>query len=87
MIGHLAADTFNFFLAVLAQEVEAHAVAISFFDVVIETVTQDKVLRTGEVAFEDTVLHPLAKALQNAMDAATTFIPTTTFAIDTLPFF
>src|SRR5262249_19409700 len=74
LIGHFAADTFNFFLTVLAQEVEAHAVALCFLDVVVETVAQDKILRAGKVAFEDTVLHPLAKALQNAMDAATTFI-------------
>src|SRR5262245_54250625 len=74
LIGHLAADTFNFFLAVLTQEVEAHAVAIGFLDVVVKTVAQDKILRTGEVAFKHTVLHPLAKALQNAMNAATTFI-------------
>src|SRR5215471_2825090 len=74
LIGHFAADTFNFFLAVLTQEVKAHTVALSFLDVVVKTVAQDEILRTGEVAFKDTVLHPLAKALQDAMDAATTFI-------------
>src|SRR5262249_49112799 len=60
--------------AVFTEEVEAHAVTFSFLDVIIETVAQDKILRTGEVAFEDTILHPLAKALQDAMDATTTFI-------------
>ena len=71
---HFAADTFDFFLAVLTQEVKAHTVTLSFLDVVVETVAQNKILRAREVAFEDTILHPLAKALQNAMDAATTFI-------------
>ena len=74
LIGHFAADTLNFFLTVLAQKVEAYAVALSFLDVVVETVAQDEILRAGEVAFEDTILHLLAKALQDAMDAATTFI-------------
>jgi len=74
LIGHFAADTFDFFLAVLTQEVEAYAVTIGCLDVVVETVAQDKIWRTGEIACADTILHPLAKAPQNAMDAAMTFI-------------
>jgi hypothetical protein len=61
LIGHFAADTFNFFLTILTQKVEAHAVALSFLDVVVETVAQDKILRAGEVTFEDTILKDCTK--------------------------
>ena len=73
-MGIALADTFDFFLAVLTQEVEAYASTIGCLDVVVETVAQDKIWCTGEIACADTILHPLAKAPQNAMDVATTFI-------------
>jgi hypothetical protein len=71
---HFTADTFDFFLAVFAQKIEAYAVPLSFLDGIIKTVTEDKILRARQITLEYTVLHPLAKALQNAMDAATTFV-------------
>ena len=64
-----AADTFDFFLAVLTQEVEAYAVTIGCLDVVVETVAQDKIWRTGELACADTILHPyrVAKVVAHTM--------------------
>src|SRR5262249_22755823 len=72
LIGHFAADTFNFFLTVLAQEVEAHAVALCLLDVVVLTPGRDRRSRAGKVSWEDSVLHPCGKTLHNAMAACTT---------------
>jgi len=38
LIGHFTTETFNFFLTILTKKVEAHAIALSLLDVIVETV-------------------------------------------------
>jgi hypothetical protein len=65
-----SANAFDLLLAVLAEEVKAHAIALRFLDVIVEAVAQYEVLRAGNVTLKHAVLYPLAKVLQDAVDTA-----------------
>ena len=74
LVWSLSTNALNLLLAVLAQKVEAHTVALCLLHIVVETMAQHQILGTGQVAFEHAVLHPLARALQRAVYAAAPFV-------------